>query len=108
MEKRNQWPEDTQLEVGELRLDPKCACAQSHRAHPQSVPAELGGKHHIGGWGEDLLKEGVFEFSCSGWVCFYRYGLTEHGPAGKGRKVSKGVDTRHGDMNSISEGTVNK
>lgn len=67
----------------------------------------LGGGH-IAGWREDFLKEVVFEFSCSGWVCFCRYGLTEHGPTGKGRKVSKGVDTRHGEVNSVSEGTVNK
>lgn len=66
-------------------------------------------RNHIWrGRGEDFLKEVVFEFSHPGWVCFYRYRKTERGPAGRGRKVSKGVDTRGGEVKSVFEGTVNR
>ena len=64
-------PEDTQLEVVELRLDPKCVCVQSHRAHPQSMFAELRNKSHwgrSGGRSENFLKEMVFEFAHPGCV----------------------------------------
>lgn len=40
--------------------------------------------------------------------CFYRYRLTGHGPAGKGRKVSKGINSRGGEVKSVFEGTVNR
>ena len=41
-------------------------------------------------------------------LCFYRYRLTGHGPAGKRRKVSKGVNSRGGEVKSVFEGIVNK
>lgn len=96
----------------ELGHDPKCAYVQSHRAHPQAMSAELGKKSHLGRGGgqggDDFLKEVVFEFSCPGWVCFYRCSRPEHGGAGKGSKVSKRADTSGGEVKSVFEGTVNR
>lgn len=60
------------------------------------------------GVGGDFLKEVVFEFSCPGWVCFYRYSQTERGGAGKGRKVSKAAGASGGEVKSVFEGTVNR